>query len=129
MARYNYTVEYVPGKLLYTTDALSRGPSKGNDSSDELQYEAESYIASAISNLPSTPDRLEMYRQFQEKDLITRQVIQLCQLEWPKQPNITPSLMPYWRARSSLTVHKNILLYDRIVIPFEPAKGRTGTYP
>ena len=79
MARYNYTVEHVPGKLLYSADALSRAPSKGNDSSDELQYDAESYIASVISNLPSTPDRLEMYRQAQEKDLITRQVIQWCQ--------------------------------------------------
>ena len=119
MARYNYTVEHVPGKLLYTADALSRAPSKGNDSLDELQYEAESYIASVISNLPSTPDCLEMYRQAQGKDLITKQVIKLCPSEWPKQPKITPSLMPYWRARSSLTVHKNILLYnDRIVIPF-----------
>ena len=89
MACYNYTVDHVPGKLLYTADALSRTPFKGKDSSDELQYEEDSYIDSVISNLPSTPDRLEMYRQAQEKDLITRQVIQLCQTEWPKQPNIT----------------------------------------
>ena len=81
MARYNYIVEHVPGKLLYTADALSRATSRGNDLSDELQYDAESYIASVISNLPSTPDRLEMYRQAQEKDLITRQVIQWCQSE------------------------------------------------
>ena len=57
LARFSYTIEHVPGKLLYTADALSRAPQPVQDS--ELQEEAESF-AEAIDNLRSTVKRNQM---------------------------------------------------------------------
>ena len=41
-----------------------------------------------------------------------------CQTEWPGKDSITPDELPYWKVRSSLTVHLGLLLYNhRIVVP------------
>jgi hypothetical protein len=44
MAKYDYTISHVPGKLLYTADTLSRDPAP-NQESDSLQ-EVETFVNS-----------------------------------------------------------------------------------
>ena len=37
---------------------------------------------------------------------------------WPVKCLVEPDLLPYWKARSSLTMHKDLLLYNHcIVVP------------
>lgn len=50
MARYDYTIEHVPGKLLHKADVLSRAPTSEKDPTDttDLQYVADAYIDSVI---------------------------------------------------------------------------------
>ena len=43
MAKYDYTIAHVPGKLLNTADALSRYPVP-NQESDSLQEEVETFV-------------------------------------------------------------------------------------
>ena len=52
LARFSYTIEHVPGKLLYTADALSQAPQPVQD--PELQEEAESFAEAKDSALPAT---------------------------------------------------------------------------
>ena len=48
----------MPGKLLYTADALSRARSKSTDEqSRELEEEVEAHVVPVITSLHATPER------------------------------------------------------------------------
>ena len=116
LARFSYTIEHVPGKLLYTADALSRAPQPVQD--PELQEEAESFAEAITSTLPATNRQLEVYRQAQSDDRVCCKVMDYCQTGWPQKAPPDPSIGPYWRVRDSLSVQNNLLMFNlRIVIP------------
>ena len=84
MMRYNYSISHVPGKLLYTADALSRAPASGNHE-DCLQNETEAFVAAMVSNLPATSDRLAEFWKAQAADQTLSKVINFCQTKWPDE--------------------------------------------
>ena len=119
LARFDYSIKHVPGKLLYTADTLSRAPTS-DVSVDALQSEAEveAFIDSVTSSLPASTQRLETYRIGQAEDSVCARVQEYCRTGWPEKRLVEPDLRQYWKARSSLTVHKDLLLYNhRIVVP------------
>ena len=66
--RYDYTIEHVPGKLLYTADTLSRSPVSVAELRElSLQEEAELFAANAIANLPASTQRLDIYKRVNKK--------------------------------------------------------------
>ena len=119
MMWYNYTISHVPRKLLYSADALSRSPCAGTArSSEELEEEVETYIAGVTSTLPATKQRLNQYCNTQQRDLACSRIMEYCKTGWPRKQVMEAELVPYWKVRSSLTVHDGLLLYnDRIVVP------------
>ena len=63
MARFEYTICYVLGKLLYMADALSRDPMPEQEPTS-LQEEVETLVDSITKqSLPATEQRLETYHQ------------------------------------------------------------------
>jgi hypothetical protein len=70
LARYDYTITHVPGKLLYTADALSRAPSASTENDSRLQDEAETFMEIGILSLPASAGRLSQYRKAQEDDTL-----------------------------------------------------------
>ena len=118
LARFDYTVVHVPGKLLYTADTLSRAPLPETGDAAQLE-EVETFVENITQlSLPATPTRTDEYRKAQEQDEVTAQVRQYCSTEWPQEKFIPHELMPYWKARNDLTVCHNLLLYcNRIVVP------------
>ena len=65
LAKFKYTAQHIPGKLLYVADALSRAP---EGDKDDLQ-EAEAFVEHiTVPSLPATPDRLAVYRLAQKAD-------------------------------------------------------------
>ena len=119
LTRFDYTIHHVPGKLLYTADALSRAPTETTGDKTDLTEVVETFIGSVTSNLPASKRRLETYRHAQADDPACAKVMEYCQSQWPKtQSALTPDLIHYWGARNSLTVANNLLLYNsRIVVP------------
>ena len=63
MMRFDYSIRHVPGKLLYTADALSRSPSQEPLSTSQLtsQAEVENYIDAIVAQLPASSDSLLKY--------------------------------------------------------------------
>uniref|UniRef100_A0A8W8HQJ0 Uncharacterized protein n=1 Tax=Magallana gigas TaxID=29159 RepID=A0A8W8HQJ0_MAGGI len=54
LMRYEYDICHVPGKSLYTADALSRSPQREIAREDEeLQKAVEAYVDSIIETLPA----------------------------------------------------------------------------
>ena len=70
LARFDYSITHVPGKLLYTADALSRAPSSADESDTRLQEEAEALMEVCVAHLPASRERLEEYRSAQATDPI-----------------------------------------------------------
>ena len=59
LARLDFTIEHVPGKLLYSVDTLSRTPLPEQVTKDSLQDDVETFINEVVANLPTTMDRLQ----------------------------------------------------------------------
>ena len=118
LARYTYTIEHVPGKLLYTADALSRAPQTSTVETLEFEEEVEAFIEGVSDNLPVSKSGLETYQRAQSSDSICSKVKGYCTSGWPKKHLIEAELLPYWKTRNSLTLHNGLLLYNsRIVVP------------
>ena len=120
LSRFEYDIQHVPGKYLYTADTLSRAPLQALTSSDAttLQTETEGFIDAVVRCLPATEARLEAYCEAQAGDTTCAQVASYCKNGWPERSEITADMHPYWEARSRLTLHGNLLLYgSRIVVP------------
>ena len=76
-------VEHVPGKLLYTADALSCSPLHVNEDTTMDKYDSvESYAAMVTSTLPASSERLEVYHRAQAADPICQNVIAFCRSKW-----------------------------------------------
>ena len=116
LSRFEYYVKHVSGKLLYTADTLSRAPLHTVD--HNLEEKAELFALSTVQGLPASPQRLQKYKTAQEEDPVCCQIANFCQSEWPDKEQLNPSLLPYWKERSSISRKDKLLLYNqRILVP------------
>ena len=119
LARFDYSISHVPGKMLHTADALSRAPSMNSVNDTELQQDAETLLNISVQSLPITEATLEEYRKGQDEDGICSSVKEYCKQGWPKKRNLETQVIPFWKARGNLSLDPNgLLLYgSRIVVP------------
>ena len=70
--QFSYDIKHVPGKELYTADTLSRAPVQIHSpfENSDMQDLAELYMLSAITHLPTSNQRLEVYKNAQSADPI-----------------------------------------------------------
>ena len=116
LSKFDYSITHVPGKLLYTADALSRDPLPHTE--DDTSKEDECLIAAQVSCLPASKTKLEEYREKQHADPICSTVINYCLSSWPEKNAVNESVKPYWNKQGELTVCDGLLLYgNRIVVP------------
>ena len=110
-------------KELYTADTLSRAPTcisnQTSSNSIVLQELSEMCMTAAISHLPGSDKRLEIYRRPQSEDSICQQIPEYCRKEWPHKKELDPSVRGYWEAQGELTVGNYGLLMHgyQIVVP------------
>ena len=109
LAKFDYTALHVPGKLLYTADALSwatNSPVKPTE--DDV----------VVFSLPASKGRLGEYEKAQQEDPTLITIREYCSKSWAAKDSLEPELKPYWAVQSSLTLGNNLLLYNnRIVFP------------
>ena len=119
LMRFHYNIVHVPGKSLNTADALSRAPTTVPDDTQVLTSEqTEVFVNNIISSLPANSDRLNVYRNTQQQDIICSRIIAFCTNGWPRKEHTPADLMPYWQVKSELTICDNLLLRgNRIVVP------------
>ena len=127
MAKYEYQAQHVPGKHLYAADALSRAPDPNCIHDTELESEVDAYLDSV--SIPATAPKLKEYAQAQKDDPVCAKVRKCCQEQWPNRDTVDSQLKPYWKVRASLTLVKDLLLYNnRIVVPSSLKKQALKTH-
>ena len=116
LARFQYEVKHVPGKLLYTADTLSRAPVKGDV--ETVGCQELCLIHSLDVLLPASQNALDKYRQAQQEDPICCKLMEFTQDGWPSKHQIKGYLKRYWQERNQFTMVEDLLLYGvRIVVP------------
>ena len=120
LARFNYTVKHVPGKLLFIADTLSRAPLESSQA-DHSQAEAiEAHVSVIMSQLPADKDCLDANSKAPADDPVCSQQIHFCHKRWPERHKVKGELLHYWPARTDLSACEGLLLYGiRIVVPKE----------
>ena len=80
LMRFQYTIQHVPGKTLYTADTLSRAPLQGSDEASTLKTvaEIEQFVQAITASLPASPSRLDSYSKAQAKDKVCSKLINYC---------------------------------------------------
>ena len=77
LQRYTLNVRYVPGKLMYVADTLSRAYITG-DAECGAPEEMEVLVHSLVENLPATIDKLEQFRRAFANDEVMQKLKQIC---------------------------------------------------
>ena len=111
-------MQHVPGKELYTADALSRSPLPiiGCKMLEEL---VEAAMDTSITHLPASKKRLDELHIAQHSDATCTLVMKYCREGWPSKHEVNTTIRSCWEARGELTLSKNnLLLYNsHIAIP------------
>ena len=124
LTNFNYTIQHVPGKSLFTADALSRAPKVSQPSGEEY-FDTKFLIRAIVALLPINADRLGSYRMAQKDDNICCNCIEFCQKEWPTKHQGNGDLALYWRERGQLTVCDGLLLHDTRIVISEALRAET----
>ena len=119
LMRYDFCIDYVPGKILYTADALFRAPIDPPLSTDEFQPEVKCNVNAVILSLPASDHRLEEIRNELKRDDTLKKVMQYTQYGWPNDKRtLYGPIVKFWGERGNLSVHDGLLLRGRqLLIP------------
>ena len=106
MDRFTYSIHHVPGKDLNTADTLSRAPLPSTVHNTDQEELAELLMATHVSHLPASRERLETYRQAQHADPICSTLMEYCRTSWPDRYSLRPETKPYWSIRGELSPNR-----------------------
>nr|XP_039253356.1 uncharacterized protein K02A2.6-like [Styela clava] len=105
--------------MLYTADALSRGPIQEFDKDDQLLADTDCYVQSIMVNLPASNSRLDEIRRESEKDDIIKVVMHNVKFGWPEnKKQLYGPVNKYWNEQANFSIHDDLLMKgNRLVIP------------
>lgn len=111
---------YVPGKQMYTSDALSRLVKKSAESEPCFvpEDEMKAFVGSVVDSLPASDKKLKEITEAQEEDEVCKEIKQCCLEGWPDKHRVPDAVKPYWRERGEMTVVQGLIMKGtRILIP------------
>ena len=115
MQKYDYTLEYKPGKELVLPDMLSRAETACGSMEEEIALQ----VHLLTPNLPVSKPKLEQIKDATANDPSLKELKDTIKSGWPETKSHTPaSIQVYWNVRDELSEAKGVVLKnDRILIP------------
>ena len=118
MQKYEYTLEYKPGKELVLPDMLSRAPLP-ETAYGSMEEEIALHVHLLTSNLPVSKPKLEEIKEATANDPSLKELKDAIKSGWPETKSCTPaSIQVYWNVRDELSEVEGVILKnDRILVP------------
>ncbi|BES89626.1 Hypothetical Protein NTJ_02434 [Nesidiocoris tenuis] len=119
LMRFNFQVEYQPGKILASADALSRYP-VGKPEPLDLRFEKNmsASISLITSKINCSDLNIEKVREAQAVDLTSVELMKCIQQGWPKSAEQNPLTTNFFKVRGNLAYLDGLILYgERLYIP------------
>lgn len=119
LMRFKPTAEYAPGKTLTVADTLSRSPLQCMTEVTDTHSDVECYIAAVLSNMPTTPQKLETIKAATAADSSLQMVLKCVKSGWPDYVADVPvAIRDYFPIRSELSEYNGIVTRGcRMIIP------------
>ena len=117
LQKYRFDLDFVPGKDMNVSDALSRAHLK--DATSKIpKSEMELYIHSIVSNLPISEQRWKQL-QFETAEDSTLQLLKNYTLHgWPSA--FDQSVKPFFSIREEISYHDGVVLKgQRVIVPLK----------
>ena len=118
MQKYDYALEYKPGKELVLPDMLSREPVSPTID-DNMEEEIALHVHLVRRTLPVTESKLEEIKRETAEDQSMSKLSETIKYGWPETKGETPvSIHACWDVRDELSELNGVVLRgERIVIP------------
>ena len=120
---YDLIAQYVPGKIMYLADTLSRAYLTAERADDcvGLEHDLEYVVHTVIQNLPVATSKLTEFKEATALDFTLQTVVLYRQHEWPRsQKNVPVNCRKYRHIRDSLYKCDGILFFgDCIIVPLQ----------
>lgn len=122
LQRFNFTLVYKKGELMYISDTLSRSCPKSDTSYiPYLEENIDAQVCAVIENINVSPKQLYKISNLTDNDVELRALKGYLLSEWPKDKKTLPEVIQqYWNVKDSLACFKpkNLILKNNaIVIP------------
>ena len=122
MDRFSYDIIHVPGKNLYTADALSRAPMSCQNSIDsslsDSQDLTELYVNDTISHLPASNHQLEIYKKSSVRRCSVQTDCAILSHRMAPQERPQPSIGKILGSSRQADLGNRLLMYgQRLVVP------------
>lgn len=117
LLKYNFDIEYLPGKYMYIADLLSRNYIKINDNKPMTA----TVVHCLSTTVPMSDERQKELQNAIKTDQVMSQILKFCEEGWPekKLTNLTDKEMSiFFKLQQSLHSENGmIFLNDKLVIP------------
>ena len=120
MQKYNYRLEYKPGRELVLPDMLSCAPCCPETTDiNHMEQEIARHVHLVQSSLPVSKPKLEEIREEITKDESLKDLSEIIKHGWPETKScLWKSTCIFWDVRDELTELKSVILRGgRFVIP------------
>ena len=119
LQKYDFDLEYAPGKTMVVSDALSRAYLKSHSSPELEESDIIHHVHSVIDSLPISTARLTQLQNETASDSILQQLKQFTLNGWPQRKQQIPlAVKPYFAIRGQISYNEGLLLKgQRIIIP------------
>ena len=116
LQKYQFEVEFSPGKNLVVSDTLSRAPLEASTSDDK---DADAQIHMLFEGLPVSDKKLELLKKETENDQTLKLLKDFTLNGWPTNKFAIPAdVKSFYSLRSEITVANDLLFKsDRIIVP------------
>ena len=117
LQKYDYMLEYKPGRELALPDMLSRAPLPETTDINNVEEETALQIHLIQSSLPVSKPKLEEIREETAKNVSLKDLIEIIKRGWPEtKACVSNSTRVYWDVRDELSELTGIILRGEIII-------------
>ena len=116
LQKYNFLLEYSPGKTMKVADTLSRAYTSDGQSKVEIaEPDMTHYVHSVIHNLPISDSMLQRLQSETASDPTLQKLREYTISGWPSKPDVDPSLVPYYPHRDDIVYNFDLYIFSYFI--------------